>query len=321
MQLFLALGLLTVSTTSLSVTTSWTCVPNPTAASTPPLPTGATFLQLVCSSPSIPIFGKAGPLNVSVLSADLTLPTLRLSPIADAALKPVDEQAASYPSRTFLGGINGGYFWRTDSSSFIDGVCLGKSRADAQQPPSLATPNTGVGDNAVVANGTLLSSNCDCAGNSRPAVLTINASHSRIDVLHRGDPPLFGLAFDAIGSGPNLVSTNASGTFLDIPSDDDNFSNILEHSANTAVGLYANGTAILVTTDGYDGCPLLNPTCGTNAFTLGYLMKDYFGVQSAMGMDQGGSTTMFVKGLGVVTNPGRGTRNIFSALMVEEVGV
>ena len=306
-----------------AVITTWTCEPNPSSSSpNPPLPTGVSLLQLVCTSPSIPIFGKAGPLNISVLSVDLTLPTLRLAPIADSSLKPVDVQAASYPSRRLIAGINGGYFWRTDASSFIDGVCQGKSRADALQPASLGTPNTGVGDNAVVASGALLSSNCDCAGNSRPAVLTINASHSRIDVLHRGDPPLFGLAYDAIGSGPNLVSTNASGaTYVDIPKDDDDIGNILEHSANTAVGLYANGTAILVTVDGYDGCPLLNPTCGVNAFSLAYLMKDALGVQTAMGMDQGGSTTMWVKGLGVISNPGRGTRNIFSALMVEEVGV
>ena len=36
--------------------------------------------------------------------------------------------------------------------------------------------------------------------------------------------------------------------------------------------------AVLVTTDGFDGCPLLNATCGTNAFTLAYLFKDYFNV-------------------------------------------
>ena len=132
--------------------------------------------------------------------------------------------------------------------------------------------------------------------------------------------------------------------------------NILEHSANTAVGLLPNGTALLVTTDGYDGCSGFDPSCGANAFTLAYvnfcerlrgaqkaagppflmtprhplppthpkhvcryLMKDYFNVSSAMGMDQGGSTTMWVQGLGYVTNPGQGVREIFSALFVEEV--
>jgi exopolysaccharide biosynthesis protein len=115
------------------------------------------------------------------------------------------------------------------------------------------------------------------------------------------------------------VSSNASGPFVDIPPDDDNIGNILEHSANTAVGLLANGTALLVTVDGYDGCSGLDATCGTNAYTLAYLMKDYFGVASALGMDQGGSTTMFVRGAGVVSNIGQGVRAVFSALFVEEV--
>jgi len=38
-----------------------------------------------------------------------------------------------------------------------------------------------------------------------------------------------------------------------------------------------------------------------------------------MGMDQGGSTTMYVKGQpsnGIVTNPGQGVRNIFSGLFL-----
>jgi exopolysaccharide biosynthesis protein len=51
---------------------------------------------------------------------------------------------------------------------------------------------------------------------------------------------------------------------------------------------------------------------------MAYLLKDYFGAASALGMDQGGSTTMFVRGAGVVTNPGQGVRAVFSALFVEE---
>ena len=74
-----------------------------------------------------------------------------------------------------------------------------------------------------------------------------------------------------------------------------------------------------MTTDGYDGCSGLDASCGTNAFTLAYLMKDFFGVQAAMGLDQGGSTTMWVQGAGVVSNPGQGVRDVFSGLFVEAV--
>ena len=188
-----------------------------------------------------------------------------------------------------------------------------------KQLQTASNTNLGIGDGVIVAGGALLASNCDCIGYSRPAVLTINGSSSRIDVAHRGDPAPHGLALDSIAAGPNLVSSNASGAFIDIPADDDNIGNILEHSANTAVGLYANGTALLVTTDGFDGCSGFDATCGTNAYTLAYLMKDFFGVASAMGNDQGGSTTMWVKGAGVVTNPGQGVRPVFSGLFVEQV--
>jgi len=35
-----------------------------------------------------------------------------------------------------------------------------------------------------------------------------------------------------------------------------------------------------------------------------------------MGMDQGGSTTMYVDGHGVVSNPGAGARSVYDALFI-----
>ncbi len=134
--------------------------------------------------------------------------------------------------------------------------------------------------------------------------------------------------------------------------------NILEHSANTGVGLqgvpppgWASSscgqalqaplataaaasagpaqTAFLVTVDGYDGCPFLDSTCGTNAFLLAGFFKDCLGVNAAMGMDQGGSTTMWVAAEqaanptthGIVSNTsGRahdGVRSVFNGLYVQ----
>ena len=312
------LALLLAASRAAALVSQWTCTPSP-GASSPALPPGVRFGQLICNSSAIPLFGKAGPLNVSYLSVDLTLPSLRLVPVVNASLATIPEMAAALPSRKLWGGVNGGYFWRLDSKSFIDGVCLGKSRADALAPPSAATPNTGVGDGAIVSAGSLLASNCDCLGFSRPAVISLNGSATRIDVVGRGAAPPAGLALDSLAAGPNLVSSNASGPFINIPKDDDNIGNILEHSANTGIGLLQNGTALLVTTDGYDGCSGLDATCGANAFTLAYLLKDFFGVASAMGCDQGGSTTMFVRGVGTVTNPGQGIRSVYSGLFIEEL--
>jgi hypothetical protein len=46
-----------------------------------------------------------------------------------------------------------------------------------------------------------------------------------------------------------------------IPADDDNTGNIMEHAANTAVGLRGQ-TLVLVTADGSDDCPMSNASCG-----------------------------------------------------------
>ena len=308
----------------------WTCG---TITSTA-LAQGAVYEKLVCNGTGVPLFGASDSIIVNVVIADLSPSTgLRLVPATAAKgssgynLDSLDKIVASNaPSTgTNLAAINGGYFYRLDVKTFFDGVCIGKTSSEANQPPSLTTPNNGINDGSIVIDGKLLGSNCDCVGYSRPVVLTINGTSSRFDVLTRGAQPPAGLTLDSLSSSPNLVSTNSSGSFVDIPSDDDNLGNILEHSSNTGVCLRpsADGSesveAVMVTIDGYDGCSPLNSTCGTNAFSLGYFFKDYFNCTSGMNMDQGGSTTMFINGQpnnGIVSNPGQGPRVIASALML-----
>ena len=309
---------------ALGIQTVWSCA---TLASAQ-LSAAASWQTLNCSGTGIPIFGPAGPLIINVVTADLASPTLRLVPVM-APLSGVNRLAplnkmAEDDGRALIAGINGGYFFRTDlGKSWFDDVCVGKTYDDALANASLSVPNDGPGDGAIVAAGALLSSNCNCPGFSRPVVMTINGANSRFDVLTRGAPPPAGLTLDAISSGPNFVSSNSSGSYIDIPSDDDNIGNILEHAANTGVGLLASpgggALAFLVTTDGFDGCSPFNASCGTNAFTLAYFFKDYLNATSAMGMDQGGSTTMWVKGQGadgIVSHAGGGTRNINSGLFL-----
>jgi exopolysaccharide biosynthesis protein len=242
-----------------------------------------------------------------------------MAPSSSNYLAPLDVIAAT-DGRKLLAGINGGYFWRTDlGPKWFDGVCIGKNYTDAETAPSLIGPNFGTADGEIIADGVLLGSSCDCRGFSRPTSLVINGTSSQIQVRSRGERSPNGLEFDTITASPNLVSTNASGSFVDIPSDDDNKGNILEHAANTGVGLRAadgDVTGIIVTTDGYDGCPLTNSTCGTNAYTLAYLFKDLLNATSAMMMDQGGSTTMFVQGQGIVSHAGGGARNINAGLFL-----
>lgn len=120
-------------------------------------------------------------------------------------------------------------------------------------------------------------------------------------MLQRGESVSASIT-NAIAAGPNLVSfdTSTNSAFIDIPTDDDNI-NIYEHAANTAVGLVYDAnlsakTLWLVTTDGSDECGPKDYTCGLNSLNLASLMKDYFKSSVAMSMDQGGSTTMWIKG-------------------------
>jgi hypothetical protein len=323
-----ALLLAAASAAPIGVRTNWTCA----ELSSVQLAPGARWQRLKCSGVGIPLFGPSDGIVVNVVVGDLSAASgLRLVPGVAAvgpsgfALDSLDRIAAAQGGggSNILAGINAGYFYRLDVATFFDGVCIGKGASDAKQAPSLTAPNNGITDGTTVVGGKLLGSNCDCPGFSRPVILTIDGVNSRFDVLTRGAEPPEGLAKDAVGAGPNLVSANASGSYVDIPSDDDNIGNILEHAANTGVGLRptaAGGVeALLVTTDGYDGCGLLNSTCGTNAFSLAYLFKDYFNATTAMAMDQGGSTTMFVAGQpdnGIVSHSGGGARAIASALFL-----
>ena len=214
------------------------------------------------------------------------------------------------------------------SASFMDGVCQGKTRAEASEAPSAdpASRNLGAGDGTLIVNGTLQSSNCDCHGYNRPALINIpdpaSGAPPSFELLTQGAPNP--VVLDSLGAGPMLLQTNASGTFLAIPSDDENIGNILEHAANTAVGLRNSSTeALLLTFDGHDGCDLFDNTCGFNAFVLASFLRDYLGAESAMGCDQGGSTTMFVAGQGVdgiVSKAGGSVRPVFDGLFVTVEG-
>ena len=162
---------------------SWNCVLINEAI----IANDATWRQLNCSSTGVPLFGPSGPTVVNVVTANLSN-KLRLVPaIASSAvghLQPISAIAAN-TGLNLIAGINAGYFWRVDVSTFVDGVCQGKTRVDALQNASSTFPNYGVGDGSIVSGGALLSSNCNCSGFSRPAILTLNSSSPYINVLVR----------------------------------------------------------------------------------------------------------------------------------------
>lgn len=279
-------------------------------------------------------------ITVNVVTVDLSNPNVRVRPaVADPAkkLQTVPEIAALNPN--FIVGINGGYFWRVDVTGlWIDDVCWFKSREEANAPVSKEHVNNGVGDGLIKVDGVVYSNNCNCTGFSRPAVMSFDKDNTNIQTLHRGETVGDDVK-TAIGAGPNLVSYNATTktAYSDIPFDDDNI-NLLEFAANTAVGIKFDtegGKAthiLLLTTDGSDECGPTDPSCGLNMHVLADLMREQYGVHQALSMDQGGSTTMWIKGErpdrgGVVSRSHSSVpdiedtpRNVANGIFVELIG-
>lgn len=180
--------------------------------------------------------------SLTVNIVEFSLPNTQLKAIAaisvDPAnpLQPVPDMATQ--NDKYIAGINGGYFWRVDIDGiWIDDVCRGKTRFEANKPANTLFPNFGLSDGLVKIDGKLVGNNCNCSGYSRPAILELNDDHSTINVVHRAEG-VDHTVKNAIAAGPNLVSYNETSheTYVDIPEDDDNI-NILEHAANTAVGI------------------------------------------------------------------------------------
>jgi len=250
--------------------------------------------------------GSDAVTTVNSLHIDLTAKDVRVVPgfsqDSTQPLLPIGKMAATYPQGSkFLAGINGGYFWRTDITGFwLDDVCRGKTRKDAETPVDdcAAHPNNGLHDGSLIVDGKTVGCNCDKWGYSRPALLATTGGNAEwgVQTLTRGQQAAAGVEA-ALAAGPNLVSFDASTgqARIDIPDGEDNI-NRFEHAAQTALGInFAAGTTtatkmVLVTTDGRE-C-LQNQSCGLSDPNLASLMLLHFGSQQAMSMDQGGSTTM-----------------------------
>ena len=270
------------------------------------------------------------------LHVDLTSKDVRVLPgysmDASQPLLPINKMAATYgPDAKLIAGINGGYFWRTDITGFwVDDVCRGKLRSDANKPVDSCEqhPNNGLHDGSLIVDGKVVGCNCDKWGYSRPALLATpgDSADWSVKVLERGQQADASVKM-ALAAGPNLVSYDpATGAArIDIPSGEDNI-NRFEHAAQTAVGLnfapQAEGgkatKMVLVTSDGRE-C-LEDKSCGLSDPYLASLMLYHFNAQSALSMDQGGSTTAWVAGApndGIVSNAGGGARAVANGLFIQ----
>jgi len=285
-----------------------------------------TWTKLNCSGVVqrhwLPGVTHIGPIIVNIASAllspDAASPKLRPQiAMTEIGLAKLHQLAgnASTPDFTPVAGVNGGYFFEVNRQDFLDDVCWGKDRRDALRNVSLTEPNSGIGDSLTLMNGKYMSSNCDKLGNSKPVVAILDYP-PRFEKLKRGERAPPGTQW-AIAAGPNLVSRDSGSTASRVDIEGDNV-NILEHASNT--GLALKGSQFMVVTmDGIDGCVEYKPTCGVNSWQFASFLLDHLEVETAMEMDQGGSTAMWVAGQpnnGIVSNPGVEERQLFNGIFI-----
>ncbi len=82
-------------------------------------------------------------ITVDLKRSDLRVVAAAADPVAQVQVLP---DIAASSGKKFIAGINGGYFWRVDTSGFWrDNVCRGKTRDEANTPVSAENVNYGIG--------------------------------------------------------------------------------------------------------------------------------------------------------------------------------
>lgn len=263
---------------------------------------------------------STGPLIINVLDINLADNHSFIKPAMSAASakKPYlsNLSALAQQQSRFIAGINGGYF-----RSKIQRTDYNCKTRPVSTP--LSQPND-VGDGLLVIDTQVYSTNCPNSLFSEPGRSTLlqdaTTKQWRIEQVNAGVVPSNTL--NALGAGPGLIQTidgkpQIRVTWEGIPS-------TFEFSANTAVILAndakGNPHMLLFTVDGVDH--KWGMTSLEMANFIYHQIPKLFQVQlvSAMSMDQGNSTAMYVKDANkpIVSVAGRDTnqRDIYDGLFV-----
>lgn len=238
---------------------------------------------------------STGVLTINIVDANLSDVNNFIKPsLGNAqASKPYHssllEQATSDP--LYVAGVNGGYF-RTRYNS-LDQNCIKRS---PQKP--MDTPDH-IGDGLLIIDSKVYSTNCYggvLAEKGRSSLIQdATTKQWRIERVETDVVPTN--ALNAIGAGPGLIQTIAGQPKIQITWE--GILSTLEFSANTAVILAKdkqdNPHMLFFTVDGIDR--QYGMTSISMANFIYYKIPRLFPLQlvSAMSMDQGKSTTLFVK--------------------------
>jgi exopolysaccharide biosynthesis protein len=261
-----------------------------------------------------------GILTINIVDANLADANTVVKPaIANAQSNPpyrstLLEQAATYPNA--IAGINGGYFRKKPNRR--DENCI---RRSPKKP--LDTPEH-IGEGLLVIDQQVYSTNCNggsLAENGRSTLIQDAMTKQwRIERVEHDVVPANTL--NAIGAGPGLIQTIEGKPQIQITWE--GILSTLEFSANAAVILAKDKQGephmLFFTVDGIDREYGMTSLGMTNF--IYNKIPTLFGLQlvSAMSMDQGNSTTLFVKKadqpIVSITGTRGAVRNIYDGLFI-----
>ena len=259
-------------------------------------------------------------LKINLIDANLADKNIYLSPVL---AKTIDPQAPYLQSLQVMGkenpaliaGINGGYFFLNKSKHHRDENCLSKSY------PEFTTQ--GIGDGLLIINNSAYATNCSSGifpEKARSSI--IENQNQQWEIKKTATNKIPSGVINALGAGPGLI-TNMNGKPV-ISVDWENILSTFEFAANTAVILATDKNhhchVIFFTVDGED------KVAGMSAIEMANFIATvlpdllHLKIISAMSMDQGHSTTMYVKQANpqIVSraSPNRSPRLIYDGLFI-----
>jgi len=240
--------------------------------------------------------GRAmGPLIINIIDANLSdthvmaKPTLAAINPNQPPLNKLTDMAEQQP--VFVAGINGGYFRLKPNKGDVN--------CKERLPDIPFTIPQFIGDGLLVIDKQVFSTNCAGSAFSEPArsalIQDATTKQWRIEPVLPGKVPVN--ALNAIGAGPGLIQTINGKPQIRMTWE--GIWSTMEFSANTAVILATDAQnqphMLFFTVDGRDG------KWGMTSMQMANFIYDkiprlfHVRLVSAMSMDQGTSTTMFVK--------------------------
>ena len=237
------------------------------------------------------------PQHVNILAVNTNNPDVIIHPVK---AENGCETTSSMGNRTnAIGGVNGGFF------------CLGYG--SLCKDTGVLCPEGCEGRSLLKIDNELLSTNCVTPTYTARTSFGIY-DQNNIVIRPIGPDAGWPQVTEALGAGPNLVSQSPNGPVINVS--EEGFPWMNETAPRTSIGTTSDGILFIVTFDGRD-------SLRAEGVTIPELAQFMFllGVGSAMNLDGGGSTTMYIQnqgknGLVSVPSDPTGERQVYDGVFI-----